>query len=196
MFLTFTLNLLIDYGDHAAFSHAWSPSVKEHFYLVFPLWAWWLTKRPSMSRFVLVCAAILLLGIALRASAWLYAAALDPPRNGFVENIYYPTWNRLYGLLFGVVLATGMMSGTPSGRQSERVVGSRVTQQRQLHLDAPQLTQRPVCLHMTAKISLEHGAALEKQHRHYAPAHRQQGIGRRPGLPKCVGATGESHYPG
>ncbi|HYM86367.1 MAG TPA: acyltransferase [Pseudoxanthomonas sp.] len=106
MFLTFTLNLLIDYGDRAAFSHAWSLCVEEHFYLLFPLLAWWLTKRPSVSKFVMVCVTVLLLGIGLRAGVWLYDAAADPSRNWFVEDIYYPTWNRLDGLLFGVVLAT------------------------------------------------------------------------------------------
>ena len=106
MFLTFTLNLLIDYGNHAAFSHFWSLCVEEHFYLLFPLLAWWLTRRPSVSKFVLACVAVLLLGIGLRAGVWLHDAAADPPRNWFVEDIYYPTWNRLDGLLFGVMLAT------------------------------------------------------------------------------------------
>jgi peptidoglycan/LPS O-acetylase OafA/YrhL len=106
MFLTFTLNLLIDYGERAAFSHAWSLCVEEHFYLLFPLSAWWLTRRPSLPKFVAVCVAVVLLGIALRTGVWLYDAAHDPPRNWFVEDIYYPTWNRLDGLLFGVVLAT------------------------------------------------------------------------------------------
>jgi peptidoglycan/LPS O-acetylase OafA/YrhL len=106
MFLSFTLNLLIDYGDRAAFSHAWSLCVEEHFYLLFPLLAWWLTRRPSPAKFAVVCVAVLLLGIALRTGAWLHYDALDPPRNWFVEEIYYPTWNRLDGLLFGVALAT------------------------------------------------------------------------------------------
>ena len=38
-FATFTVNVLIDYVHHSAFSHAWSLCVEEHFYLVFPLLA-------------------------------------------------------------------------------------------------------------------------------------------------------------
>lgn len=104
-FATFTLNLLIDYGQNQAFSHAWSLCVEEHFYLLFPLLAWWVARKPSATRFVSLCAALVLGGIALRAGVWLHDAAADPPRNWFIEDIYYPTWMRLDGLLVGVMLA-------------------------------------------------------------------------------------------
>jgi peptidoglycan/LPS O-acetylase OafA/YrhL len=105
-FATFTLNLLIDYGSNQAFSHAWSLCVEEHFYLIFPLLAWWLTRRPSMPKFVGVCAVVVVSGIALRSMVWLHDAAIDPPRNWYLEDIYYPTWMRLDGLLVGIMLAT------------------------------------------------------------------------------------------
>ena len=105
-FATFTLNLLIDYNHNQAFSHAWSLCVEEHFYLVFPLLAWWLTRRPSTLKFVGVCTAVIVLGIALRTAVWLHDAAIDPPRNWFLEDIYYLTWMRLDGLLMGIMLAT------------------------------------------------------------------------------------------
>ena len=104
-FASFTLNLLIDYGHNPAFSHAWSLCVEEHFYLLFPLLAWWATRKPSATRFVGLCAALLLLGIALRTGVWLHGDATRPPRNWFIEDIYYPTWMRLDGLLMGVMLA-------------------------------------------------------------------------------------------
>ena len=104
-FVGFFLNLSIDYGRNAAFSHAWSLCVEEHFYLVFPLLAWLLAKRPSVAGFVALCAAIVIGGIVLRTSLWLHFDALQPARNWFVEDIYYPTWNRLDGLLAGVILA-------------------------------------------------------------------------------------------
>jgi peptidoglycan/LPS O-acetylase OafA/YrhL len=104
-FATFTLNLLIDYDSNQAFSHAWSLCVEEHFYLVFPLLAWWLTRRPSTAKFVGVCAGAVVIGIALRTTVWLHDTAIDPPRNWFIEDIYYPTWMRLDGLLMGIVLA-------------------------------------------------------------------------------------------
>ena len=112
-FLTFTLNLLIDYQHNRAFSHAWSLCVEEHFYLIFPWLAWWMTRRPSTAKFVCVCVAVLLAGLALRGYVWLYQMApvqgLEEVERSFgrrfVEDIYYPTWMRLDGLLCGVVLA-------------------------------------------------------------------------------------------
>jgi peptidoglycan/LPS O-acetylase OafA/YrhL len=104
-FATFTMNVSIDYGRNQAFSHAWSLCVEEHFYLLFPALAWWLMRRPSAPRFVWLCALLVLGGIALRSAVWLHFNAVDPPRNWFIEDIYYPTWARLDGLLAGVALA-------------------------------------------------------------------------------------------
>jgi len=109
MFLTFTLNLLIDYGHTAAFSHAWSLCVEEHFYLVFPLLAAMLARWASWRGLAALAVAVVLAGIALRAGIWLHNHALDPDmatRNWFVEDLYFPTWNRLDGLLAGVLLAS------------------------------------------------------------------------------------------
>lgn len=113
-FLTFTVNFLIDYEHNKAFSHVWSLCVEEHFYLVFPALAWWLTRRPSSARFVAVCVALLLAGMAIRGYVWLFQMApvrdLEGVARGFgqryIEDIYYPTYTRLDGLLAGVVLAT------------------------------------------------------------------------------------------
>ncbi len=105
-FATFTMNLLIDYTHNQAFSHAWSLCVEEHFYIVFPLLAWALSRKLSVARFVGVCAAVVFAGIALRSAVWLHDVRLDSSRNWFIEDIYYPTWMRLDGLLVGVMLAT------------------------------------------------------------------------------------------
>ncbi|SDX39585.1 Peptidoglycan/LPS O-acetylase OafA/YrhL, contains acyltransferase and SGNH-hydrolase domains [Lysobacter enzymogenes] len=111
-FLSFTLNLLIDYRQNQAFSHAWSLCVEEHFYLVFPLLAWWLMRRSSKTAlFVAICTAVVLGGVALRAGVWLHDFKTEGPvgesaRSWFAEDIYFPTWNRLDGLLAGVVLAS------------------------------------------------------------------------------------------
>jgi peptidoglycan/LPS O-acetylase OafA/YrhL len=106
-FLSFTMNLSIDYGRHSAFSHAWSLCVEEHFYWLFPLLAVGLLKRPAMWKFVALCVAIVVGGIVLRAAIWTHGMQTDPTmnRNWFVEDLYYPTWNRLDGLLCGVALA-------------------------------------------------------------------------------------------
>ena len=105
-FASFTVNLLIDYSNNRAFSHAWSLCVEEHFHPVFPLLAVGLARRPSTARVVGLCACIVVTGMALRGAIRLHEAALDPPRNWFVEDIYYPTWTWLDGLLAGVMLAT------------------------------------------------------------------------------------------
>ena len=106
-FLTFTMNLTIDYARNSAFSHAWSLCVEEHFYWLFPLLAVVLLKRPATWKFVLLSAGVVLGGIALRAAIWTHGMQTDPNmvRNWFVEDIYYPTLNRLDGLLCGVALA-------------------------------------------------------------------------------------------
>jgi len=97
-FLSFTLNLLIDYQRHQAFSHAWSLCVEEQFYLLFPLLAWWLTRRPSLRVTAAVCVVIVMGGMLIRAYASLH-------QWDYLESIYYPTYTRLDGLLAGVVLA-------------------------------------------------------------------------------------------
>lgn len=104
-FALFIVNLDIDYSQNQAFSHAWSLCVEEHFYLVFPLLAAWLARRANARRVLLLCGAVVATGIVLRAGVWLHESALDPARNWFVEDLYYPTWARLDGLLAGVVLA-------------------------------------------------------------------------------------------
>ncbi|MBN8923379.1 MAG: acyltransferase [Rhodanobacter sp. 68-29] len=98
-FLTFTLNLLIDYRHNQAFSHAWSLCVEEHFYLLFPLLAWWLARRPSRTAVVVGAAGVVAAGLLLRGYASLHG-------RDWLESIYYPTWTRLDGLLAGVLLAT------------------------------------------------------------------------------------------
>ncbi|HJV60694.1 MAG TPA: acyltransferase, partial [Albitalea sp.] len=104
-FATFTVNLLIDYERNQAFSHAWSLCVEEHFHLVFPVLAWALARRLSAYAGIGLWAAVVALGMVLRASVWLHDAGLHTQRNWFIEDIYYPTWMRMDGLLVGVMLA-------------------------------------------------------------------------------------------
>jgi peptidoglycan/LPS O-acetylase OafA/YrhL len=104
-FATFTLNLLIDYNRNQAFSHAWSLCIEEHFYLLFPLLAWLLVRRLSARSFAILLLICVSTGIALRTAIWLHDDAIAPNRNWFIEDIYFPTWNRLDGLLAGVALA-------------------------------------------------------------------------------------------
>jgi peptidoglycan/LPS O-acetylase OafA/YrhL len=104
-FALFFLNVSIDYDRNAAFSHAWSLCVEEHFYLLFPMLALGFARLRSRAALLTFCVALVAGGIALRTAIWLHFDALAPDRNWFVEEIYYPTWNRLDGLLAGVLLA-------------------------------------------------------------------------------------------
>jgi peptidoglycan/LPS O-acetylase OafA/YrhL len=106
-FLTFTMNLSIDYASNSAFSHAWSLCVEEHFYWLFPILAVALLRRRATWKFAFLCVGLVGGGIVLRAVIWIHGMEADPTliRNWFIEDIYYPTWNRLDGLLCGVVLA-------------------------------------------------------------------------------------------
>jgi len=110
-FLTFTVNLFIDVDKNLAFSHVWSLCVEEHFYLLFPLLAWWLARRPSVGKLLVVCLAIVAFGMLVRGYIWQHymgpAKGVDQNSYNkyFLEGIYYPTWSRLDGLLAGVVLA-------------------------------------------------------------------------------------------
>ncbi len=114
-FLTFTQNF--DFNPYrTSFSHAWSLSVEEHFYLVLPLliWLffaqkrWWLKERDRFGG-AICFAIVLLLGIGLRWWAW---QTDIQPKIG-LENqlraasiaIYYPSYARLDGLLVGVAIA-------------------------------------------------------------------------------------------
>ncbi|WP_430392246.1 acyltransferase family protein [Dyella sp. 20L07] len=110
-FPTFTFNVLFDRSENYAFSHVWSLCVEEHFYLIFPFAALLMLRKPSVTRFVVLCAVIVLGGMALRA--WLWSHFYLPARvadNGtwglmFLRYIYYPTYARLDGLVAGVMLA-------------------------------------------------------------------------------------------
>lgn len=97
-FLTFTLNLLIDYQHNQAFSHAWSLCVEEQFYLIFPLLAWSLTRLSSRNIALYMFVCVIAMGMFTRG----YASLHDMD---YLERIYYPTYTRLDGLLAGIVLA-------------------------------------------------------------------------------------------
>jgi peptidoglycan/LPS O-acetylase OafA/YrhL len=111
-FLTFTMNFGLDYRVAGAFTQAWSLCVEEHFYLVFPLLVLFLARLRWRGWIVLLSCAVLLGGMWLRAALWQNAmagplaatpdASLAPT---YLQAVYYPTYCRLDGLLFGVLLA-------------------------------------------------------------------------------------------
>ncbi|MES2691543.1 MAG: acyltransferase [Bacteroidota bacterium] len=108
-FLTFTQNIGLNLKDNGTFSHAWSLCVEEHFYLLLPLLlillqltkgikhAWWLPVVLFLFGFAarLYSYKELYLPTAEDANSWVY----------WYRYIYYPTYNRLDGLLAGVSIA-------------------------------------------------------------------------------------------
>jgi peptidoglycan/LPS O-acetylase OafA/YrhL len=52
-----------------------------------------------------VAMVVVLGGIALRTALWWHDTALQPARNWYIEDLYFPTWVRLDGLFVGVMLA-------------------------------------------------------------------------------------------
>jgi peptidoglycan/LPS O-acetylase OafA/YrhL len=111
-FATFTVNFDFDPRVGRAFSQAWSLCVEEHFYLVLPLLVLLLHRRISMGWTLLIAGAIVIGGMILRYMIWeSQVGALveaDKLRDAFavyLRDIYYPTYTRLDGLMFGVILA-------------------------------------------------------------------------------------------
>jgi len=107
-FATFTLNLSIHYPEKSAFSHAWSLCVEEHFYLLFPLIVLAASRlgRPRGTHLALALITLLVLGgIILRGLIWWHDQDAAGAGNWFIQDLYFPTWCRLDGLLAGVLLA-------------------------------------------------------------------------------------------
>jgi peptidoglycan/LPS O-acetylase OafA/YrhL len=108
-FLTFTQNFGLDLASFGAFSHAWSLCVEEHFYILLPtvLFVLNASKLFKISKWLLI--AFFVFGIVMRMYSFhnLYLPKIHI-RNAWVywyQYIYYPTYNRLDGLLTGVSIA-------------------------------------------------------------------------------------------
>ncbi|HLP53422.1 MAG TPA: acyltransferase [Fluviicola sp.] len=106
-FLTFTQNFGLDLKNHGTFSHAWSLCVEEHFYLFLPLILIFLQQLKRLKNAYRVIIVLFLTGLAIRF--YVYESL---SQNGEVDPvlwyryIYYPTYNRLDGLLVGVLIAS------------------------------------------------------------------------------------------
>lgn len=108
-FLTFTQNFGFDIKNYGTFSHVWSLCVEEHFYLFFPLTLLTLIHYKVWKRGWSVLLTLFIFGFLIRLLSW-YALVL--PHAGqddfgiiWYKYIYYPTYNRLDGLLVGVAIA-------------------------------------------------------------------------------------------
>jgi len=109
-FLTFTMNFGLDYRVTGAFTHAWSLCVEEHFYLILPALALLLSGLRWRGWTLLIAGVLLCGGMILRAFLWIPLGEAAADGNfaftpEYLKAIYYPTYCRLDGLIFGVLLA-------------------------------------------------------------------------------------------
>ncbi|MHA3787989.1 acyltransferase family protein [Flavobacterium hauense] len=108
-FLTFTQNIGLDLKNFGTFSHAWSLCVEEHFYLFLPviLIVLQIFKANRMGYVIII--ALFLMGFIARIYSYnyLYIPKVEMENSWmyWYKYIYYPTWNRMDGLLTGVVIA-------------------------------------------------------------------------------------------
>jgi len=109
-FLTFTQNFGLEINNFGTFSHAWSLCVEEHFYFFLPMILIFLQYSNFFKKGYWLFIMLFLAGFATRMYSWhnLYIPKLND-NSGFAywtEYIYYPTYNRLDGLLVGVSIAS------------------------------------------------------------------------------------------
>lgn len=108
-FLTFTQNLELNLKEYGTFSHAWSLCVEEHFYLFLPLILVLLQFSNSFKKSFWFLLALFLLGFIIRIYSFnhLYLPKMEEEIGWmyWYKYIYYPTYNRLDGLLVGVSIA-------------------------------------------------------------------------------------------
>lgn len=109
-FLTFTQNFGLDLRNEGAFSHAWSLCIEEQFYLLLPLILLLVFVMKWRKAVPYILLTVFAAGFALRYYSWQHFVA--PLVNSGQESgfeyykwIYYPTYNRLDGLLAGVAIA-------------------------------------------------------------------------------------------
>ncbi|KQW72777.1 acyltransferase [Ensifer sp. Root127] len=111
-FATFTVNFDFDPRIGRAFSQAWSLCVEEHFYAVLPLLVLMLHRRASMGRVLAIAGLTVITGMVVRYTSWenqvgvlVDAEKLREAFAVYLRDVYYPTYTRLDGLTFGVILA-------------------------------------------------------------------------------------------
>ncbi|WP_375445184.1 acyltransferase family protein [uncultured Fibrella sp.] len=108
-FLTFTQNLGLNLRDTGTFSHAWSLCVEAHFYLLIPLFIGLITYAKSFNKAYWLIALLFAGGFMIRSYSWTtFYLPVKETSASFItwyKYVYYPTYNRLDGLLVGVTIA-------------------------------------------------------------------------------------------
>ncbi|GAA4306868.1 acyltransferase [Compostibacter hankyongensis] len=107
-FLTFTQNFGFDIKNYGTFSHVWSLCVEEHFYLLFPWVIAALIYGKAWKKGWILILLLFVLGLVVRIAGWHFLIAPHKDQSDFgiiwYRLIYYPTYNRLDGLLAGIAI--------------------------------------------------------------------------------------------
>lgn len=112
-FLTFTQNYGLDSQTQKSFSHAWSLCVEEQFYLLMPISIilFFQTRLQKLAPYLML--ALIGVGILLRIYNWnefVQPFSESGSRRlmvqGLLEKVYYPSHNRMDGLIIGVLIAS------------------------------------------------------------------------------------------
>lgn len=105
-FVTFTQNFGLNLAVKGAFSHAWSLCVEEHFYVVLPLVLLALQRFGGWKKAYWLVPLLFVTGFVVR---WLAYQQFATTGEGnpvlWYQYVYYPTYNRLDGLLAGISIA-------------------------------------------------------------------------------------------
>ena len=108
-FLTFTQNFGLNIKDFGTFSHAWSLCVEEHFYLFLPIILAFLQFGKIINKSYWLLIGLFLAGFIVRIYSYTngYSPTTNAPNSSinWYQYVYYPTYNRLDGLLVGVAIA-------------------------------------------------------------------------------------------
>ncbi|MCY1635507.1 acyltransferase family protein [Marinifilum sp. D737] len=112
-FLTFTQNYGLDSQTQKSFSHAWSLCVEEQFYLLMPISIilFFQTRLQKLAPYFML--ALIGIGILLRIYNWnefvqpfIESGSRRLMVQGLLEKVYYPSHNRMDGLIVGVLIAS------------------------------------------------------------------------------------------
>ncbi|RYY55744.1 MAG: acyltransferase [Chitinophagaceae bacterium] len=105
-YLTFTQNFGLDLAHYGTFSHAWSLCVEEQFYLLLPVTLLVLLKLKLFRKGWWLLLLLFAGGFLVRYYSYeTFVAGQENSVLKWYEYLYYPTYNRMDGLLAGVSVA-------------------------------------------------------------------------------------------
>lgn len=126
-YFTFTLNFDLDLKKTRTFTHAWSLCIEEQFYLILPVLLLLLKHFNAKRSTIFILISLFIAGFFIRCFNWHNFVEPYLTSDLFVsywyKYLYYPTYNRLDGLLVGVSIA-GLFSFYPALKEKTDQAGN------------------------------------------------------------------------